>query len=339
MDALRLLFASIVVFAHAYDLSLSRALLWFRPYADTVLAVRGFFVISGYLVFLSYERSATPGEYLLKRARRIYPAYASVVVGCALLGACVSALPASQYFGRELLAYLASNLLFLNFLHPTLPGVFAGNPLAAVDGSLWTIKIEVAFYLGVPLIVWAMRRLGRLPTLGAIFLCSLAYSWLCTLLARTSGQAIWLLLGKQLPAQMVYFVSGALCYYYHDFIARHLRVVAPLGLACLAIGWTWGVQALYAPGLASAVFLLAFGTAPVHFARFGDLSYGLYIWHFPIIQALIAAGLFAASPYTGLLAAWGAALLAATLSWHLVEKPWLARGSHYVVASRFLAPS
>ena len=64
----------------------------------------------------------------------------------------------------------AANLIFLNFVHPTLPGVFEGNQLSEVNGALWTLKIEVMFYAAVPLLAWAFRKLGRLPVIAAVYL-------------------------------------------------------------------------------------------------------------------------------------------------------------------------
>ena len=68
------------------------------------------------------------------------------------------------------------------------------------------------------------------------------------------------------------------------------------------------------------------------FGRFGDLSYGIYIYHFPIIQCMIYRGDFAHEPIQFLVTALGLTLLAAFLSWHLIEKRWLRRDSHYVLA-------
>lgn len=78
-----------------------------------------------------------------------------IVVACAAGLVFASDLTPAQYFTDSgLIKYLAANLSFLNFLHPTLPGVFQGQEFVnpAVNGSLWTMKIEWALYLSVPLI-------------------------------------------------------------------------------------------------------------------------------------------------------------------------------------------
>ncbi|MCM1321652.1 MAG: acyltransferase [Bacteroides sp.] len=119
-------------------------------------AVNVFFILSGFWVTQSFLKSESLREYAAKRARKIFPQYAAVVVLCAVLLAAFSALPAKEYFSDGgFRKYLAANLCTLNFLHPPLPGVFGG---AAVNGSLWTIKVELAFYVMLPLIVLAARR-------------------------------------------------------------------------------------------------------------------------------------------------------------------------------------
>src|SRR5258706_30242 len=121
-DLLRLVFASAVFFWHLHVLSRAPSLETFSTMFSADIAVKGFFVISGYLVMMSYENSSSIREYAEKRFRRIYPAYAAVVLACAMAGAFFSALPLADYVGGDLARYLAANLLFLNFLAPSLPG-------------------------------------------------------------------------------------------------------------------------------------------------------------------------------------------------------------------------
>ena len=138
--------------------------------------VDAFFVISGFLIFMSYERTSSLRRYAIKRARRIYPAYLCIILLCAFGLFTLSGLPVDQYFSADWFKYLVANLTFLNFLAPSLPGVFENNLLQAVNGALWTIKIEVMFYCSVPLIVWFAQRFGRLPVLLGLFTLSSLYS-------------------------------------------------------------------------------------------------------------------------------------------------------------------
>ena len=142
-DLLRLVFAGFVFLSHLYALSLAPALEVLTLFVSSNIAVKGFFVISGYLVMMSYENSSSVREYAEKRLRRIYPAYAAVMLVCAIAGAFFTTLPLAEYVSADLARYLAANLVFLNFLAPNLPGLFEGQPYTEVNGALWTLKIEV----------------------------------------------------------------------------------------------------------------------------------------------------------------------------------------------------
>ena len=108
-------------------------------------------------------------------------------------------------------------------------------------------------------------------------------------------------------------------------------LLAPLGIVLLALSLALPLaEPLRAAGLGLVGIWLAIGIPRLFdAAAFGDLSYGLYIVHFPIIQTAIAAGLFASSPMLGLAAAGGASLVAALLLWWLVERPALRSDSAY----------
>lgn len=323
-DLLRLLAAIDVVALHVVDLTRAPQLA-FLGEVDTKLALSVFFVISGFLIVQSYERSPSLADYTAKRARRILPAYVAVVLGAVALGAWLTTLPLAEYFGATTLKYLVANLSFLNFIQPWLPGVFANNPIPAVNGALWTIKVEVMFYASVPILVWLVRRIGLWPVMIAGYLFACGWWWYFTGLAASTGRGAYFELAKQLPGQLMYFLPGALLYYRLDWVLRHgpaFGLVCGWGLfAAVALEWTY----LFPLALAGSVIFVALVVPHLGNAtRFGDLSYGVYVLHFPIIQTLLQLGLFE-QPWVGL--TWLAALLlpAALASWHLVEKRFLQR--------------
>jgi peptidoglycan/LPS O-acetylase OafA/YrhL len=336
-DLLRFVFAGMVVLHHARICSLAPELDFLRV-VSADLAVKAFFVVSGFLVFMSFEQSRSTSEYFGKRARRIYPAYVAVVVGAAILGACVTEASLRDYFSSGLARYLAANLVFANFLAPTLPGVFVHNPVHEVNGALWTIKIEVMFYLCVPVLAWLGARGGRTRVLAIAYGFGIAWSIGLGLLAARSQDAAWLArLAYQLPGQLGYFAAGALCYYHLPALRRHWAPAIALGVAGMLADGVWPLLKFFIEpaSLALVVVYLAFGLRYLgNFARYGDLSYGVYICHVPILQTLVAAGAFERSPYGAFALAIALVLLVAFASWHLVEKPFLQRGSHYVLASR-----
>ncbi|WP_457788237.1 acyltransferase family protein [Pseudomonas sp. PL-6] len=331
-DLIRLLLAMIVCLVHAAELSQQSLLKPIGLVLSSKLAVDAFFVISGFLIFMSYERSSSLRSYASKRAKRIYPAYLCIILLCAFGLFVLSELPAERYFSAAWVKYLLANLTFLNFFAPALPGVFEGNLLPAVNGALWTIKIEVMFYCSVPLIVWFARRFGRLPVLLGLFALSSLYSLLLWHLYGQSQNEVFAFLEKQLPGQLRYFLAGGLLYYYLAHFERQVKWLVPLALT-LYVASVWLPLRLVEPLALGVlvVFVALFGYLG-NFGKYGDFSYGAYICHFPIIQILVSLGLYSFSPLLGLLLSVALTLLAAILMWHLVEKRFLLRSSHYVQA-------
>ncbi len=332
-DLLRLLFAGTVCLVHAYELSGFRELAWIASFLSTAVAVKAFFVVSGFLIFMSHERSTSLGAYAGKRVRRIYPAYLTVVMLCALGLAFASARPLAEYFSPAWFKYVLANLVFLNFLQPTLPGVFEANHMSAVNGALWTLKIEVMFYVSVPVFAYLFRKVPRLPALLFVYIASVAYFALLTAAAERTGSGLYHELARQLPGQLSYFMSGAFLYYYLPFFVRHKAYFLAAAVAVLAVDRIVPLPA-FEP-FALAVVVVFFGLFPYvgNFGKHGDFSYGVYILHFPIIQLFVQAGWFGGSPGLFLSAVVVAVAAGAVLMWHGVEKRFLFRSSHYIAAS------
>lgn len=337
-DLLRLVFAASVLFWHFYVLSRAPAMEMFSQVFSASIAVKGFFVISGYLVMMSCENSASIREYAEKRLRRIYPAYAAVVLACAVAGAFFTALPPAEYLGAGLLRYLAANLVFLNFLAPNLPGVFVGQPYSEVNGALWTLKIEVMFYAFVPLLAWLCARLGRWRVIATLYLLAAIYSIAMEAQYARSGADIWLQLQRQLPGQLGYFLVGTGLYFLRDRLRGRWLALAAAAMAmyaAMAVSREPVAATLLEP-LALGILVIGAATAAPYlgnFARYGDFSYGVYIIHFPVVQALVAIGLFARHPWGAFCASLALVAVLSALSWHLVERPFLRRRSHYRLAA------
>lgn len=328
-DLIRLGLAGMVALVHVSVLSGEPGLGWIPRVISSDLAVKAFFVVSGFLIVMSYERSSGWRRYAGNRIRRIYPAYAAVILLSALLLVQTAADPIASYVSAGWWRYVAANLLFLNFLQPTLPGVFGANPLPTVNGALWTLKIEVGFYVIVPALVLACRRFGWMTTLGVTYAGSLAYGAAMRSLAASRGSDVFLVLAHQLPGQLAYFASGAALYYAWPRIRRSLVWLLPLAVAVLVGDVFRPLPAIEPAALGLAVVAAAFARPFGPISRYGDFSYGLYILHFPAIQLLIQSGWLAGRPVALLVAALALALAGATALWHLVEKPCLLPTSHY----------
>jgi peptidoglycan/LPS O-acetylase OafA/YrhL len=339
-DLLRFGLAFTVFLVHAYTLSAAPGLALLAQLLSSEIAVKSFFVVSGFLIFKSFEESSSTRSYFGKRLRRIYPAYCSVILGCAVLGVFFSSQPWQAYFGIGFVKYVVANLAFLNFLAPDLPGLFGQNTLTAVNGALWTLKIEVMFYLLVPPMVLAMRRFGYLRVLLAQYLLSVAYVALVGLVAQKAGSAGLLLAAqRQLPGQLAYFVAGALGYYYLPLFTTQGWRLAALALLAIALQ-AWLPWALLEPLALATLVVFAACVAPYlgNFGKYGDFSYGLYILHFPLLQTLVLLGWFKGGAVSTLFVAVALLLILAVVLWKLVEQPWLQRSSHYRSVAHAAAP-
>jgi peptidoglycan/LPS O-acetylase OafA/YrhL len=323
-NLLRLVFALFVVVYHLVVLSAATG--WSHLEAPLSLlaeiGVQGFFVLSGFLVYASLDRSASIGLYAEKRFRRLYPAYAVVVIVCAAAGYAFSAEARANPLAVG--EYLGWNLVFANFMAPELPGVFANNPMTEINGALWTLKIEVMFYLVLPVLAWLLRVFGRAHWMLMIAIYAGAEAW--RYLLADMGQVE---LARQLPGQMSFFITG-MALYRLSLAGTRMHIAGLAGAVLLTASLLVDVlEPARALGLGLAAIWIASGWPRLpDAARFGDLSYGVYIVHFPIIQTVVALGLFAA-PWTGAGLSLAAALVAALLLWYLVEKPALRRDSAY----------
>ena len=289
------------------------------------VCIQGFFIVSGALVAGSLARASGLADYAGKRVRRLYPACAVVV----LIPAIVSFSLTQDIAG--VLRYLAANLTFLNFLEPNLPGLFAANRFTEVNGALWTLKIEVMFYAVLPLILLVLTRLGRLWWAGILTLYLGAAAWAALVPLALEGQG-GLSLARQLPGQMAFFAMGIVLWKMEPQLRRRWRALAVSGTILLAATLIHpALEPLRALALAALIAGAAFAPGPpLSPARFGDISYGLYITHFPILQAMAAAGLVAALGLPAFLALAAVLVILASLAlWHLVEKPALRPSSHY----------
>lgn len=331
-DLLRLLLAMTVCLVHAYELSGFEQLRGLAGMLSAQVAVQAFFVVSGFLIVMSYERSSSLTSYAGKRVRRIYPAYCTVIMLCAISFVIVSRQPIQDYFSLVWLKYLVANLTFLNFLQPNLPGVFEANKLAAVNGALWTLKIEVSFYLAVPLFVYCFRKFPRLPLLILIYCLSVAYAELMTFAAVQTGINFYERLGRQLPGQLSYFMAGAFLFYYLPFFERHVRYFVTAAVAVSLIHFQFALPLLQPFALAILVLFFGLFLYAGNFGKYGDFSYGVYILHFPVIQLLLNSGWFTGRPWYFLFSAVSTTLIGSIFMWNVVEKRFLLRSSHYVGA-------
>ena len=336
-DFLRLLFALTVAIVHAATLSGVSIISNISQYLSSEVAVDSFFVISGFLIFMSYESSQSITNYISKRIRRIFPGYITVILLCSVLLFSTSSNTFYEYFNIEFIKYVLFNVLTLNFLHPGLPGVFENNYMSAINGALWTIKIEVMFYITVPFIsiIIYKYKSHRLLILIGIYVASVLYSLIMLWFYSSEQMEIFIKLEKQIPGQLAFFISGGIIYYFYDYFYKKSSLLVVVAICAMIIHKNIiDIYILYPASLAVIVIYFANIFKYIgNWGRFGDLSFGVYIWHFPIIQVFIFYNLLS-NPILGTFILFLTILTTAYLSWHLVEKRYLYRSSHYITSEK-----
>lgn len=333
-DLIRLLLAIVVVIAHTASVSQIEIFLNLEEIFNPKAAVDSFFIISGFLIFMSFNNSSSLLSYTKKRIRRILPGYFAVIFICACALFFVSTTSYAEYFNVEFIKYIFFNLLTLNFLQSTLPGVFETHSIQAVNTSLWTIKIEVMFYIAVPFVAYLLSKTNKIVSIVSIYLLSVLYSTIVMQFSDRLSPDLLVQLEQQLPGQMAFFISGALLYYFYGKFYNNSILILPIAIFILTIhNYALEIYFLYPIALAVVViyFCLIFKYLG-NVSQYGDFSYGIYIWHFPILQVFVHYRLFD-QPWIGIPLVFFCVFLVSYISWHWIEKPFLSRRSHYAVAS------
>ena len=152
-DILRLILAVLVFFAHWNTLTsqdISNQLFHLSGYA-----VHMFFIVSGFLIFWSFDADQNKKHFYTKRFFRIFPLYAFLIILQTLFF-----IGFSDGNTFEVIKYFIANIFFLNFLAPSVGSTLSSLEVNAINGSLWTLKNEVVFYLIVPLLFMFYKKWG-----------------------------------------------------------------------------------------------------------------------------------------------------------------------------------
>lgn len=335
-DLMRLVAAVLVVFSHGFNLSHGKVLgKQYEPLMQWShgqltlggLAVLVFFVVSGFLITASFEKDQNLGSFFRKRCLRIYPGLMVVVLSTVfILGPVLTELPLGDYLKKpETYQYLLNNISFLRY-QDKLPGVFTDNPVPEfVNGSLWTLKYELLCYLTTALLgVWGLLK-GR--SLAFIFItsslanCLIQTGSLDSLINWNQGFPFIL---KSFLELYPYFVAGAWIYIVRDRLPFQATwAYGALFLLALSLPIVGLLKPVFSIAGAYLVIYLAYfpHRRPVNINRFGDLSYGIYIYGWPIQQIVVQWLHPQVNWLTNSLISLPIILGLAWLSWHGIEKP------------------
>lgn len=326
-DAIRYFLAILITVAHYCVLSDTHLTSDFNIIENRVSI---FFIISGFFSFMMYDKKPNPWHFAYKRLKRLVPAYWLTILLSVLLLSFISSEDAGCFWtNRQVYKYLSANLTFANFIEPALPGVFENNKMSAVNGSLWTMKVEIMLLITVPFAYAAFSRWGKKRCLLAIFVFSTFYRLVLNHLYSSTGEEIYNILSRQMVGQLVYFYSGAGTYLYKDFLISNTKILLPVTLA--AYLFQTKVELLYHISpicLAIIVIIFAFRFKYLYFlCRLPNISYSMYLVHFPIIQTFVWLGLNKDYPIATLLLSLLATIIAAYIMWLIAEKPFMKRNA------------
>jgi peptidoglycan/LPS O-acetylase OafA/YrhL len=314
---LRLLLAVAVVFGHFQLLYGVDSPPW--PYVYAGAAVDCFFVVSGYLVSLSFDRDSNFQRFYLRRFFRIYPLYLLVVIiQTFILGALADGGILANL--KSMASYFAVNAVFANFVQHDIGGVLTGLANPSLNASLWTLKIEFGFYLLLPFLWLAIKRFGPW-VMVAIFAASAFYFW--TLKGAGQGE-----LARQLPGQLQYFILGVAAYMYRARLNLDKRlglILLPVLAVALTVLLPTKTPVLYPFVVAAFVVVLALKT-PV-FNAGNDFSFGVYLIHAPVIQVFLLSGLYR-HDWIGLMMILAVTTVLAIIAERTIEIPGIALGKH-----------
>jgi peptidoglycan/LPS O-acetylase OafA/YrhL len=318
-DLLRLVAATTVIVTHAYALD-GRT----DPYSQLTgislgwSAVVMFFAISGYLIAQSLERRTLPA-FALARALRIFPGLAACVLVTAVALALFSKLSLAQYLAStQTLKFVVGNATLL-WTEYSLPGVFSDHRITQANGSLWTLRYELACYMLLALTFVATISRPALRNIAVVLV----------LIAAVSVRALPFLTERPIPVAAQSLIELFMPFLVGSWLFwSGKRVTAIHVLVSLVASTVLSRTPFFEPAatLTVAIFTLWIALTPFQSLAFTrnrpDYSYGIYIYAYPI-QQVISQSLPAFHPLMKTLIAFIVVLVPAGLSWHFVEKPFL----------------
>lgn len=325
LNLIRALAALAVLVSHAVPIALGpdrpEPLVNLLGQSLGTLAVVVFFVISGFLITQSFERTTSRQRFIRARLLRIFPGlFVNLLFVALLLGPWVTTLPLGAYFSDPAVySFILRDLALVPLVY-RLPGVFEGQPVPDIVGSIWTLRHEVGCYIGVFVlgVLGVFKRIWVFRCAGLLYLCVI---W---------PVVIWIdppmhpLISGFFLLSMP-FLIGMLFYAWQDRLPLSLWGVA----ATAGLAWLLRETPAYFAALSLAVGYASFWAGYVPggllrtYNKIGDYSYGIYVYAFPV-QGWAVWMFGAQSALENILYSVPPTLLLSVLSWHLVEKPAMA---------------
>lgn len=338
VNLIRLCAAGAVLVSHAWPISLGpgtpEPLIDLTGHSIGTLAVFIFFALSGFFVAGSFHQNPQADRFVLMRAARLFP---GLIVSVCVVGLVLAPMVSNLSWGAFLTHPETASFLWRNIslIRPQydLPGVFVTNPYPMILGSIWTLFYEVVCY-GIVLLLGCaglLRHRGRMTAVGLLYIVVWSVS---QIYAKDLHPTLAHLRDLSFP-----FMIGVAFWIRRNDIVLSLRALAGL----IVLAWLSAKTPLFDPVL---VLTLAYGAfwlgyvphgAVRGFNRFGDYSFGVYIYAFPL-QGWVVWVWGPMSPAMNIALSLPPILVCAMLSWHLVERPALAKARSMRSSPRHAIP-
>ena len=333
-DIIRLLAAFQVVYMHSMNhLKIEGSVaVFYERFLQYFPGVPIFFTVSGFLIFWAYDRNPDLKKYIVNRLLRLYPALyvcLAITIGLLVTFSSISLLSNTSFY-----VWLVGQVSIFQFYTPEILRFWGvGTP----NGALWTIAVEVQFYIVVPLFFLLMRKVRGSVLLTILFIISVLANFYLAGLPQTTIQKLSFV---SIIPYLFNFLIGSVFYIYWDklnFLVKNKfwRWLIVYALYIVILGHVMGHE-LHAYQLINfyqflATILLSIFTLSFAFSfnslsdkllRHNDISYGIYIYHMLVVNTFVSLGLIADSKY--FLATFITTIVLAFLSWKLIEKPALS---------------
>ncbi len=341
LDFIRFFLATSVIFCHSFAIYLGYDkfkvtepfMIWSQQQISIgTVAVNFFFIISGFLILKSFESSKNTIEYLKKRVLRIYPGFIIAIFASFIFAGFWGS--GNPYNWEGYFNYFKNLSILKEFIHvatlqsPYQRIFFPGFPEPGLNDSVWTIQYEFVCYLLLPLFalfVFSKKRWFFLIAFTIAYLT--VFLQLKGVIFPYSGKR-HLFFGNPYfhPKFIMYFLAGTCFYQYRNLIPRNF-MLAVVSFVAIVISFAIIPCVDQVLPIAGSYLLFHFAfnekVSLANFAKYGDFSYGIYLYAWPIQELVNYFFYNHIGPYKLFIISTPLTFIAAIISWHLVEKPFL----------------
>lgn len=328
-NILRIMAAMAVMYGHMYVLMGGAAPGLFANEINS-LGFKMLMVLSGYMITQSCIYDSKLTRYVTKRLFRILPALIFyTLIAMFVIGPIFTTLPVTEYLkNRGTWEYLYNIVLNPRF---QLPGVFTSNPYpAAVNGSLWGLPIEVACYVLIYIILKLLCKFSWKRVAFGIIIAGLFFLLICQIVFYPEASSIiwgtdWVRALKLCP----YFFMGSL--FAVTNMKNYCNVQIALSLLMISVAFHSNIyivnETIAMLVIPYVIISLGECSEPVFSKYFKniDITYGIYLWGFPVqqilIQILIVNNQYSIGANVMFVLSLIITVVIATVSWFVVEKP------------------